>query len=122
MAKICSRFTTAATQTVINPVSTWVSNQTKKCKGKWWKPSTWLCWFETIFVLVVVLVTTYIIVYTTTIICVLTAVTIGLVLLPIAWVIDLFCNFCRARYWVDVWLFTCKKVELINKQESVNNP
>lgn len=104
MPYICTTITNWITDTVLEPVSKWVTEQQKKCKGKWWNP---FCWFVTVLVQITVWVAKEILVPITQVICRF-----------VTWIIDWFVSL----FGVTFTIFHCTDIELIKKTESTTNP
>ncbi|MBK9632866.1 MAG: hypothetical protein IPO62_17730 [Saprospiraceae bacterium] len=121
MSLICTTVTTWVTQTVLDPVETWVSSQLQQCKNRPW-PLNWLCWFVTILVKVIIWVTRYITVPILQTTCTVVTWIIGSIMLPFAAAIDALCLSCNALNWVNLWWITPTVITFVSKHESPNRP
>jgi len=121
MALICTTVTTYVTQTILDPVDTWVSQQQQQCKNRKW-PLNWLCWFVTILVKVIIWVTRYIIVPIAQTTCIVVTGILGGIMWPFAVAIDAACISCNALNWVNLWWLTPTQITFVSMQESPNKP
>lgn len=121
MALICTTSTTWITQTVLDPVDSWVSQQQTQCNNYPW-PLNWLCSVVTVLVKITTWVTRYILVPVLHITCVVITAILGGILYPFAWAIDSVCKTCNTHQWVELWWLTPTKITFVKKEISKTNP
>ena len=115
MAQICQTVTTWVTQSILEPVDQWVSQQQQKCEPKWWAPWSWLCWFVWVLIRVVIWVTREILVPITHVVCRTVTSVVYVILSPFIVVIDVTFGPGINAWFRDMFYYVDVSIEFVDR-------